>query len=336
MKVSTFGPSIGNMGCATALFVDDVLNGNATTSGSTTTFFTGLNTLLSQLNSLNSSLGTINTNFNDLAGTGTSSDTARTDISNRLIEIKQIPDSTTFTLSLNYPPSIDTTGGTASIPSLFVPVLGSHSNSSSLVGALYAVVQAIYTTIDTAKSSASTFSSKFSQVSSSLGSIQDSINSIASSITKVDNSLGGFLGGANNAGTNGNMALQAFYGVFIGFGVLALLGTLLTACCDKYGCRHLLYFSCFIMFLVAIFAALLSTLFSVFLPIMTWGCSFLDTTLTQTGFQSTLESMQPIWALPLEPQWPDSCYLASPVETVISSTPSPAEILKPPSTTSPV
>ncbi len=204
------------------------------------------------------------------------------------------------------------------------------------MGALYTVVKTIYDTIDSARQGATTFRAKFSQVNGAIGGIQDSVNSISSSIKSIDNSLGGPLGGANSAGKSGNMALQAFYGVFIGFGFLALLGTLLTACCDKYGCRHLIYFSCFIMFLVGIVSALLATLFSLFIPFMTWGCSFLDVTLTQTGFMSTLEFMQPIWELPWAPQLPTSCCPASQEETETSSTPSPAETLRLPSTTSPV
>jgi hypothetical protein len=76
------------MGCAASIFVDDVLNGNVTTSGSTKTFFTGLNTLSTQLTSLNANLGTIDSSFNDLATTGSSSDLAKTDVANRMNDVK--------------------------------------------------------------------------------------------------------------------------------------------------------------------------------------------------------------------------------------------------------
>ena len=112
----------------------------------------------------------------------------------------------------------------------------------------------------------------------------------------MDSSIGGPLGMLGNVGQNGNMGLQAFYGVFIGFASLALLGTLLTACCDKYGCRHLIYFSCLIMFLVGLIGALLSTLFSFLIPAFTWGCSYLDTTIaSQAGFTSRHIFMQLTW-----------------------------------------
>lgn len=285
--MSTFGPAISNMGCAVSIFVDDVLNGNTSSSG--TTFFTGLNTLTAQLTNLNNSLASINGNFSDLANNlSGQSFNARSYVNSRMTDVKQIPDATNFVLTLAYPTPIDSNPTTGTLTSTFVNILGSYTNSSSLVGALYSVLQGIYNTIDAAKSGAISFSSTYTTISSALTSIQTSINSITTSITNLDNSLGGPLGSVNSAGTSGNTGLQAFYGVFIGFGALCLLGTLLTCCCGKYGCRHLIYFSCFILFLVGLLGALLSTLFSIFVPALTWGCSFMDVTLTsQAGFTST-------------------------------------------------
>jgi len=276
------------MGCAASIFVDDVLNGNTTANG--TTFFTGLNTLSGQLSSLNASLANINGNFTDLANTtGGKSFNAKSYVSSRMDDVKKIPDSTAFVLSLSYSTPIDSNSATGTLTSLFVSILGDYTNSSSLVGALYSVIKGIYTTIDTAKSGASSFNSTYSSISGALSGIQSSIGSITSSINNVDNSLGGPLGSVNSAGTKGNMGLQAFYGVFIAFGFLGLLGTLLTVCCDKYGCRHLIYFSCLILFIIGLLGALLSTIFSILVPVLTWGCSFMDTTLaTQAGFTGTI------------------------------------------------
>ena len=87
-------------------------------------------------------------------------------------------------------------------------------------------------------------------------------------------------------GDNGNMALQAFYGVFIGFSFFALLGALLTACCDKYGCRHLMYFSCLFLFLVGFLGFFISFILSIIIPPATWGCSWFDVAVTNAaGFQ---------------------------------------------------
>lgn len=141
------------------------------------------------------------------------------------------------------------------------------------------MLQKIYDIINNARTNAASFSSTFADVGPAVSGIQTQISSIASSIVSMDNSIGGPVGIMGNVGKNGNMGLQVFYGVFIGFASLALLGTLLTACCDKYGCRHLIYFSCLIMFLVGLIGALLSGIFSIMIPVFTWGCSYLDVTL---------------------------------------------------------
>jgi len=286
--VSTFGPAFSNISCATAVFVDDILNGNTTSNGSA--FFTGLNTLSGQLTSLNSSLSSINGNFSDLANNlSGNSFTARANVALRMADVKNIPDSTNFVLTLNYSTPINANSPSVLLNSTFPTVLGTYSNNSTLVGGLYSVINGIYTTIDSAKSGAISFSSTYSQVGSALASINSSISSIASSINNVDSSLGSPLGSLNSAGSSGNLALQAFYGVFIGFAALCLLGTFLTCCCEKYGCRHLIYFSCLILFIVGLIGALLSTIFSIGIPVLTWGCSFLDTTLgSQAGFTANL------------------------------------------------
>lgn len=138
MKVSTFGSGFSSMGCAVSVFVDDVLNGNVTNSG--TSFFTGLNTLSAQLSNLNSSLADINGNFSDLANsTGGSSFNASAFVLSRMDDVKNIPDSTGSALTLAYSTPIDTGSG-SSLTSTFVSILGSSANSSSLVGALYSVL----------------------------------------------------------------------------------------------------------------------------------------------------------------------------------------------------
>ena len=42
-----------------------------------------------------------------------------------------------------------------------------------------------------------------------------------------------------------------------------LLGALLTACCNKYGCRHLMYFSCLFLFLGALIGFFIAVIFSI-------------------------------------------------------------------------
>lgn len=94
----------------------------------------------------------------------------------------------------------------------------------------------------------------------------------------------------------GEMGLQAFFGFMIGFSFLALLGGLLTACCNKYGCRHLMYFACIFLMLAGFIAFLFSVMLSIFVPIFTWTCSYIDVTIsTSSGFTSTIYYIQPTW-----------------------------------------
>jgi tetrahydromethanopterin S-methyltransferase subunit B len=126
-----------------------------------------------------------------------------------------------------------------------------------------------------------------STINSSVTSIQTSINSIITSVTSMDDSLSGFLTYVNYPAQYGNMALRTFFGIMIGFSSLALLGALLTVCCRKFGCRHLMYFSCIFLFLGALVGFIISTLFSVMVPAFTWTCTYLGYTLASSAnFQS--------------------------------------------------
>lgn len=85
------------------------------------------------------------------------------------------------------------------------------------------------------------------------------------------------------------IAVTAFFGVFIGLGVLGIIGTLLMSCCDKFSCRYLLYFICVIFLVLGLLSFLLSVLFSVITPVLYLGCDFLTTSLASTaGFNANL------------------------------------------------
>ena len=128
MKVSSFGPAFTNLGCSASIFVDDVLNGNVTSSG--TSFFTGLNTLYNQLINLVSNLNFIDTKLADLSDSsaGSVSFNALGYVSTSMTNVQQIPDTASpYVLNLKYPSSIDvnhTPSPTLSVDSLFKGVLG--------------------------------------------------------------------------------------------------------------------------------------------------------------------------------------------------------------------
>lgn len=289
------------MGCSTAIFVDDLLNGNVTSNGSD--FFTGLNTLSSKLTDLNGNLTNINGNFSDLTGStpGTSPGQSQSLLAYNNVDAvrtstKEIPIGASAPYEINwfYMNDISASGGPtggSTVP-LFKSVLGIFSNSSTVVGGLYTAVDKIATFISDARSEASSFSGSLPTVSGQMANIQSNISTIVNSIQDVDKMVGSPLKLVKTAGDNGNMGLMAFYGVMIGFSFFTLLGALLTACCDKYKCRYLMYFSCIFLFLAGLIGFLLSTIFSAIIPPMTWGCSFIEVSLgTQAGFTSTFSLM---------------------------------------------
>ena len=73
--------------------------------------------------------------------------------------------------------------------------------------------------------------------------------------------------------------IEVCYGLLIAFSFLSLLGVFLIVCCERYGCRYLTYVSCVFITFPTIFGLLVATVLSLLLPVMTWGCTFLDVTM---------------------------------------------------------
>jgi hypothetical protein len=88
------------------------------------------------------------------------------------------------------------------------------------------------------------------------------------------------------------IAVTAFFGVFIGFGVLGIIATLLMTFCDKFSCRYLLYFICFFFVILGMLSFFLAILFSVFTPVLYFGCDFLTTAISSgANFNTNLGSV---------------------------------------------
>jgi len=278
---SNIGPTFTNLACSTAIFTDDLLNGNVTLNGSS--FWVGLNQFVTQIVNLNGNLTNISNNFTSLSNAGMTAST--TALTNALTAIKNIPQVGGAALSLAYTSPI--TGASGTDVSTFPAILGTYDTAGTLVYAMYQAVSGINTFVTGIQSSATTFTSQIGTIGSSVSSIQSSLNSMISSISSMDSSLGTYLSYTNYPSQYGTMALSIFFAVMIGFSSLALFGALLTVCCRKYGCRHLMYFSCLFLFIAALIGFILSTLFSVLVPALTWTCSYLSYTLSSSAnFQS--------------------------------------------------
>ena len=109
--------------------------------------------------------------------------------------------------------------------------------------------------------------------------IDDSITALedlTGSLEDSDKSFGGSMQSGKVYMGYVTIAVTAIFGVFIGFSVISLLGSLMMTFCDKYSCRYLVYFSCCLLFLLGIFTFILAIFFSIFTPLLYYGCDFLQ------------------------------------------------------------
>jgi hypothetical protein len=293
MNSSTVGQSFKNMACSIAIFTDDLLNGNTTTNG---TFFTGLNVFSSSLSSLNGNLTNIKNNLTDVSNlvSGTTY-TAVNNIQTVQTSVKKIPDNAgTGTMALVYNTPINSAATTGTLPSTFVNILGTSSANGSLLSNLYVSIEYARLMMQGIKNNSNTFAGQVATIQTSISTMQTTLTSLTNDVTSMDSNLGTLLSLFNMPSSFGSIGVQAFYGFLIGFSCLALLGMLLTTCCDKPGCRHLMYFACIFLFLGGIVGFLISVLFSIMVPTFTWTCSFLSVAMTNsTGFSGNYSLIQP-------------------------------------------
>lgn len=129
--------------------------------------------------------------------------------------------------------------------------------------------------------------------SGSLASMKTTVNDLITNINDMDKNMKTFLGFLSTPKSYGNVGLQGFYGFMILFSTFALIGALLTVCCNKYGCRHLMYFSCMFIFLATLITFFIAFLFSILFPIFTWMCSYLDySLLSEVNFKCNNDIIQ--------------------------------------------
>ena len=270
-----------------------MLNGNVTQDGSA--FFVGLKTFLTQNANLNGNISNINGNFSDFAGSGTSSEAALNDVTAVLAKIQQIPDvSLPYQLNLSYSNPINATASLGiGVDSTFKAVLGDYLTPTSQVGGLYAIVKTVETAISSIRTSSFIYNATFSAISGQTTLIQDATNTMITSITDIDTNLGNPLDTVKSLGDTADTLLKVFYSFFISFSFVALLGVFLTAFCHRYACRYLMYIACVFLFIIGVVGFILVVLLSVVIPVVTWGCSYLDVTMgSEAGFLGTNRLIQ--------------------------------------------
>lgn len=276
--------SIQTMQCGVAISLDDILNGNI--SSSKETFFLGTNTMVSRLTDLQGNIINI---INNLTG-NLSSDVSnmKNNYSNAKTHLDMLPNgsnaNTTFTLNYNQP--LLTTSTT--YPSGFGAVLGTASNSSTLTGILFQIVDGLGTAMTAVDSALTTLNNAKPTISQSLSDTTNTVSNYSKMISDIDVMLGATFSMVEPLIPNIKLAFLGFYGAVLGLSVLALIGVTVMACFSKPGCRYLMYFSCVFITLITILGSLLSFILSILVPILFLSCSVINSGIdTMTNFNST-------------------------------------------------
>lgn len=294
VNASSVGPSFKNLGCSLAVFTDNLLNGNVTTDKKY--FFTGLYKFSSKLTDLNANLNFLETSLSDLNDTGAGTTygyvQAVQTVNNN---VKTIPDGAgSSNLALTYDTPINSAApSVGALTSTFPAVLGKwDSASETLMSKLYNSISNAQAEMQAVKTSANTFINQKTILGGGIPTMQTTINSLANNVKDMDKQFGTFISYLSMPGDYGSMGMQGFYGFLVCFSFFSMVGVLLTVCCDKPGCRHLMYFSCVFLFVGAFLAFLVAFIFSLMVPFFTWTCEYLNVAVSSsTGFNGNSSIM---------------------------------------------
>lgn len=271
------------MTCASSIVLDDLMNGNVTTDG--TSFFSGLNEINVQLGYLNGNLTAINNTMANLAPSSTNMTNVQNDATAALTAIARIPKNLNAggnmnTISYNTPFTSSSTTGT--IDSIFPGILGS-STTGGYVGTLYTLVDAAKTAITTISNGADNFNQQASNFQGGVAALQSTITDFNNFLSNADKNSYTYMDTISSKKPLINLGVQIVYGVTIGLASMMLLGTLLVAFCDKPKCRYLMYFTCFLLFFIGLVGFLMSIIFSIITPAVYFGCQFIDFSLSSSA-----------------------------------------------------
>jgi hypothetical protein len=196
---------------------------------------------------------------------------------------------------LTYSTPIDSASTSGSLSSDFIPVLGSYSGQSGLVYSLYLSLYTFEQMLSSMQYTASYFHNNTVGYNTSLA------GAVSNATTLMDNANSG-LSQYNTALENSNkytdgykVVVFVFYAAVIVFAVLCLLTAVITYKATSKCCRMFMYASCVMLTLVTLLGFLISVGLSVAAPVTSWGCIYLNESISsQYNFQSNPSSMQTI------------------------------------------
>jgi hypothetical protein len=274
------------MQCGVSLAFDDLLNGNITTDN--TSFFMGVSTLATYLTNFQGNITTIINDFT--TNLQTTVGVVNGNLSSAETNLGMLPNGTTANTSyvLSYSTPVP---GASTVSSSFATVLGVASNSSSLTGTLFTIVDSLYSAISAMNTAISSLSSQTS-ISADIGTAAQLVSNYSSLISSTDQTVGTLFSTINPYLNYVRYASLGYFGAVIGLAVLALLGVIIMACFDKIGCRHLMYVSCVIMLIACIVGFVLSFILSVVIPVLYMTCTVITPAIaSSTNFTSVTNTL---------------------------------------------
>lgn len=119
---------------------------------------------------------------------------------------------------------------------------------------------------------ADSFGSAIPGFQSAVVGVRNTVNTFSTLLKDIDKGIYDFIKTVRTYMTIVTAVTTAVMGVIVGLSVLVILGAILMTFCDKYKCRYLLYFSCFLLFIIGLLGFVISVVLSVVIPPVYFTC----------------------------------------------------------------
>ena len=248
--------------------------------------------LKTSLQALKTNMSTVTTELTKLDLTSGTSVTgpAHTEGNSLLDTLSKIPNNNIGgSMSAYTYNNFDGSGGT--IASTFPTALGTANTASptNAMNVSYFAIKKVNDGLQTISDQATNFTSQTGSVGGVIDQIVNSMGSMVDTVTGVNTMISGADDTASPIMKIVTIVVTAIFGVFIGLGVLSIIGTILMTFCDKFSCRYLVYFVCVILLVLGFISFLLAVLFSVITPVLYLGCDFITVAIgSSAGFSTNL------------------------------------------------
>ncbi len=191
----------------------------------------------------------------------------------------------TFT---DYMSPFDDGAASTANPSIFPAMLGDASTSPTYIHTSIQGLNWAQQIITTITDLANDFKGQVSTMSGSIGQAVDAADTFAGQLEGFDQQFYDLYSQSFPILDTITKAMTGFFAGLLALSIVGIVATILTALCKCYKMRYLIYFSCCILFVIAIFCFILAMLTSVLTPVIYFSCDFLEYSISGADeFEST-------------------------------------------------